>query len=210
MTELRSDSGPSGVLPDSPRPGTRSPEWKNLVEEITGCRRCSLGASRTHVVIYRGAEEPVVLFVGEAPGADEDRAGVPFVGRAGRRLDSAIERIGLSPDEFGVLNLIKCRPPANVFDRKAAAACRPFLERQLSLLRPKLVVPLGAQALRALAPEAPPITQASGVGIRRGAWMVFPLLHPAAAMHAPRYRAQWDAGVDALAAQLPALLTEGL
>lgn len=156
-------------------------------------------------MVYRGGLSPLVVFVGEAPGATEDREGLPFVGRSGRRLDGAIERAALAPEEVGVLNLIKCRPPANRFDRAAARTCRPFLDRQLDLLRPRGLVTLGAHALRALDPTAPPVLRAAGEARPIGRGTLFPMIHPAAAMRSRRLAERWVHDVDALARWIPAL-----
>jgi uracil-DNA glycosylase family 4 len=150
------------------------------------------------VVLYRGGPNPRVLFVGEAPGSEEDRTGLPFVGRSGKRLDLAIAALHLKDGEFGVLNLVKCHPPDNRFTLAAARACRPFLDRQLDLLRPEVIVTLGAHALRSFDPDAPSITVAAGRQRRWRSIPLFPLLHPAAAMHAPKYRARWDLDVRKL------------
>lgn len=167
--------------------------WATLQAEIERCVRCPLHATRQRVVVYRGSASPLVLFVGEAPGAAEDAAGRPFVGRAGQRLDRAVAALGLSAAEYGMLNLIKCRPPANRYSPIAAARCRPFLDRQLELLRPPIVVPLGRHALRAFDPSAPPISQAAGRPRRVGGTTLFPLIHPAAVRsHATRERWEHD------------------
>src|SRR5580658_9355603 len=118
---------PAGPLPATALAAGFGPAWTALESEIRTCRKCPLHASRTNAVIYRGSPTPRLLFVGEAPGATEDRTGVPFVGRSGLRLDAAILGVGLGPSDYGVLNLVKCRPPANRFDRDAGAACRPYL-----------------------------------------------------------------------------------
>ena len=172
--------------------------WARLEREIRACRRCPLHATRSHVVVYRGSARPRVLFVGEAPGAEEDRAGVPFVGRAGRRLDAAVAALGLAPSEWGVLNLVKCRPPGNRFPPASAVACRPFLARQLELLQPEVIVTLGRYPLGAFDPGAPPITQSAGAARRAGDRWVFPLLHPAAPLHAPRLHARWAQDLEKL------------
>ena len=172
--------------------------WANLSAEIAACTRCELHRTRRQVVIYRGAPRPRVLFVGEAPGAAEDLAGRPFVGRAGRRLDEAARSIGLADDAWGVLNLVKCRPPGNRFLPSAAEACRPFLLRQLDLLRPSVVVTLGRHALGALDPTAPPVTEAAGILRSWNGRPLFPLLHPAAPLHAPRLRERWARDLVAL------------
>jgi len=174
-----------------------------LTREIQGCRRCPLGSTRTQAVVYRGSLTPRVVFVGEAPGAAEDRAGIPFVGRSGRRLDAAIARIGLTARDFGVLNVLKCRPPGNRFDRAAARTCRPFLDRQLDLLRAPILVTLGASALRAVDPSAPAMLAASGHPRVLGRRSLFPLIHPAAALRSRRLAERWSHDVDALRAWLP-------
>jgi uracil-DNA glycosylase len=179
-------------------------EWARLSHEIRTCQRCPLGQTRRHAVVYRGSLTPRVVFVGEAPGALEDRTGIPFVGRSGRRLDTAIERLGLGSSEFGVLNVLKCRPPGNRFDRSAASTCRPYLDRQLALLRPEVVVTLGASALRAFDPSAPPILKAAGRPRPPGLWRVFPLLHPAAALRSRRWAKRWEDDFTALGAWLAA------
>jgi uracil-DNA glycosylase len=179
-------------------PGAVGHAWELLSSEIVACTRCPLHAGRTHAVVYRGGAHPTVVFVGEAPGKDEDLAGVPFVGRAGRALDRAIASVGLDPTTVGIVNLIKCRPPENRFDPDAASTCRPYLDRQLALLRPERIVTLGRHALRALAPSAPPITAAAGFVQHGPAGPVFALLHPAAPMHAPKYAERWEHDLIAL------------
>ena len=153
--------------------------------------------------MYRGGRQPTIVFVGEAPGAEEDRVGVPFVGRSGRLLDAAVAELALDPEAFGVLNVLKCRPPANRFDPAAAATCRPFLDRQLALLAPRVIVTLGARALRALDPAAPPILQVAGAPRSGTEPALFPLIHPAASMRSRRLKARWQNDLGALAAWLP-------
>jgi len=143
-----------------------------------------------------------VVFVGEAPGAEEDRTGVPFVGRSGRELDRAVSRLGLSEDEFGVLNVLKCRPPGNRFDLSAARTCRPYLDRQLALLRPQVIVTLGARALTAIDPAAPRMLAAAGRPRPGAALPHFPLIHPAAALRSRRLRERWESDVLALSSWL--------
>jgi uracil-DNA glycosylase len=178
-------------------------EWERLCAEIRTCTRCSLYRHRIQTVIYRGGPSPAVVFVGEAPGALEDRTGIPFVGASGRRLDTAIERMRLAPKDFGVLNLVKCRPPGNRFDEQAARVCRPYLDRQLDLLRPRLIVTLGARALRAFDPEAPPISRAAGTWRTWKGVALFPLVHPAAGLHSRRFRERWERDVATLTALVP-------
>jgi DNA polymerase len=150
-------------------------------------------------VVYRGGSFPWLVFVGEAPGAKEDQEGVPFVGRSGRVLDDAVRSLGLPDGATGILNVLKCRPPGNRFDRRAAATCRPFLDRQLDLLRPSLLVSLGASALRTLDPKAPPVLRASGRWRKGPRGPLFPMLHPAAALRSTRLKERWEHDVRALA-----------
>jgi DNA polymerase len=173
-------------------------EWERLSAEIQACRKCPLGDFRTQAVVYRGGLAPRVLFVGEAPGAEEDRLGLPFVGRSGRILDSGIASLGLSPKSFGVLNVLKCRPPGNRFDVRAARTCRPYLDRQLELLRPEVIVTLGARALCAVDPSAPPVLRAAGRPLRDGIPRLFPLVHPAAALRSRRLAKRWEHDLAAL------------
>ncbi|MCI4325445.1 MAG: uracil-DNA glycosylase [Thermoplasmata archaeon] len=178
--------------------GTSTPEWARLSAEIRGCTLCELHRTRTQAVVYRGGAHPRVVFVGEAPGAEEDRRGEPFVGRSGHRLDEGIATLGLSPEEFGIVNLLKCRPPKNVFSRTSSVTCRPYLDRQLALLAPPFIVALGAHALRQLDPGAPRITDAAGVPRSGGGWTLVPLLHPAATFRSRRNLERWTHDLAAL------------
>ena len=189
-------TGPLDGEPDAPESWRRA--WESLSAEIRACRLCPLGSVRTHAVVYRGSASPRVVFVGEAPGAAEDRLGVPFVGRSGRRLDAAIERVGLRSGDFGVLNVLKCRPPGNRFDRSAARTCRPYLDRQLALLNPRALVSLGASALRSLDPAAPAVLEVAGRPRPWGTIALFPLVHPAAALRSRRLAERWDLDVGRL------------
>jgi uracil-DNA glycosylase len=172
--------------------------WERLSEQIRSCRKCPLGHSRTQAVVYRGGLAPRVVFIGEAPGADEDRTGLPFVGRSGRELDRAVESLGLSPEAYGVLNVLKCRPPGNRFDPSAARTCRPYLDQQIGLLRPEVIVTLGAQALRTADPTAAPMLKSAGRPREHGKLPHFPLIHPAAALRSRHLRERWETDVRAL------------
>jgi DNA polymerase len=122
--------------------------WADLVTAVQGCVACpELAASRTQVVPGVAPPGADVLLVGEAPGAQEDETGVPFVGRSGRLLDGLLGEAGLRRDQVAVANVLKCRPPANRKPRRAEVArCRPWLDRQLDLLDPVVVVALGGTA----------------------------------------------------------------
>ena len=173
------------------------------MRDIASCTRCPLHETRTHVVVYRGGPRPSTVFIGEAPGAEEDRQGRPFVGRSGRLLDESIAGLGLTASEFGIVNLVKCRPPKNAFSPSAAATCRPFLDRQLELLGPELLVSLGAHALAALDPSAPRVGLSAGTERTSSGRRLFPLLHPAATFRSRRNLDRWRADLERLRPRLP-------
>ena len=153
----------------------------------------------THMVPGHGSPTARVVVVGEAPGASEDRAGKPFVGRAGRLLDEVLERAGLPREEVWVTNVIKARPPGNRDPRPDEVAhCRPWLQAELELLAPWLVVPLGRHALAHFAPGQK-ITQVAGTRLTAADGRVLvPLLHPAAALRSPPMRERLFADADRL------------
>lgn len=169
------------------------------------CQACHLASTRTLVVVYRGAPSPRFLFVGEAPGAQEDRDGRPFVGRAGRILDEATEQAGLAAEEWGVTNVVMCRPPGNRFDPEAARACRPWLSSKVASLAPRVVVTLGTHALAAFAPEALPVTSSTGRLRAWGAAQLFPMVHPASTLRSRGYRDRWRSDWERFRELLPEL-----
>lgn len=119
----------------------------HLEEEIRKCANCSLYEDATNPVIMKGSHKPKVLFIGEAPGKTEDMTGIPFSGRAGKKLDEMIEYMGLSADDYAVINVLKCRPPNNRKPRKSEIGqCKPFLIAQIELLAPEVIILLGNTA----------------------------------------------------------------
>jgi uracil-DNA glycosylase family 4 len=143
----------------------------------------------SRMVPGEGNPSAAVMFVGEAPGATEDELGRPFVGRAGRLLGELLAEADLVREDVWITNVVKARPPKNR-DPKAAevAHCMPWLERELELIRPRLVVPLGRHALKHFAPLAR-IGDVHGAAVPAGAYELFPLYHPAAAMYNQTLRA---------------------
>lgn len=187
----------------------RAAALATLAREIEACRACPLGATRSHSVPGEGAEDADLLFVGEAPGSSEDLVGRPFVGAAGKFLDFLLSLAGRSRADVFVLNVVKCRPPENRDPEPTEiAACAPFLHRQLSLLSPVIVAPLGRHALRTFAPTAK-ISEVhggpllGGEGLPLGATL-FPLYHPAAALHNGALRPTLERDMGALIRELPA------
>jgi len=165
-----------------------------IAEEVASCTRCGLHATRTKAVPGQGNPAAEILFVGEAPGADEDRSGLAFVGRAGQLLTKMIKAMGFEREEVFIANVLKCRPPGNRDPRpEEAAACLPFLKRQIRLIRPGVIVALGAHAARNL------LGTSESVGRMRGREHVYegiPLVvtyHPSYLLRSPgEKRKAWD------------------
>jgi DNA polymerase len=151
-----------------------------LAEQASGCTRCTLAESRTQVVFGMGNPAADLLFVGEGPGAEEDKVGLPFVGRSGRLLDRLVlEEMGLTRADFSITNVVKCRPPGNRDPRPAEiAACRPYLEQQLDLIDPKVVVTLGNFASKLLLDTDVGVTKLRGRSYPYRAGVLIPTVHP--------------------------------
>ena len=156
-------------------------DWEALREECLHCRACTLADTRTKVVFGVGAENAEVLLIGEAPGANEDAQGEPFVGRAGKLLDDMLAMIGLDRSRIYITNSVKCRPPQNRDPLNTEKdACRGYLSRQLALMKPKIIVCLGRIAAKAIIKEDFKITQEHGQWFQRGGVQMTAIYHPAA------------------------------
>lgn len=155
-----------------------------LREEAIGCVRCRLSEGRTQVVFGVGDPSADLVFVGEGPGAEEDRRGEPFVGRSGQLLDRLmVEEMGLDRSRCYIANVVKCRPPDNRDPRPdEIAACRPYLEEQLRLIDPKVVVTLGNFASKLLLDTTEGITRLRGRTYPFGSATLVPTFHPAAVL----------------------------
>jgi uracil-DNA glycosylase family 4 len=157
---------------------------KSLQAEADNCRKCGLSASRTQVVFGDGNPRADILFVGEAPGLNEDLQGRPFVGAAGKLLSDCLGRIGLKREDVYIANIIKCRPPENRNPkREEIASCRPYLLRQIEIIHPRVVCTLGNFAAQTLLEKKVAIMKIRGQYFQMGNVLVFPMLHPAAALH---------------------------
>ncbi|HDN79218.1 MAG: uracil-DNA glycosylase [Chloroflexi bacterium] len=179
-------------------------ELEKLYEEIRNCHKCRLAESRTNAVPGEGPEDAQIMFIGEAPGFHEDRQGRPFVGAAGRFLDQLLESIGIKREEVYICNVIKCRPPGN---RDPLAdeikACAPYLDRQIEIIKPRLIVTLGRFSLAKFLPKAS-ISKVHGQLIRVGDLTCYPVFHPAAALHQPR----WKSAVEEDFRRIPEILKQ--
>lgn len=154
--------------------------WKDLQNEVSCCRACLYGAERLHTVFGEGATNARLVFVGEGPGREEDESGRPFVGRAGRLLRKILEETGIDPSYIYIANIVKCRPFNNENPREEAVrACLPFLERQLMLLSPRLIVALGKVPGTILSGEKGiRITREHGRVTRHGKFPLLLTFHP--------------------------------
>lgn len=175
-------------LPDPPE--TSAPPTGETIESVAdlealdrfldGCTRCRLSEKRRNIVVGEGAVAADLMFIGEGPGAEEDRTGRPFVGQAGRLLDRMIFALGFERSEVYIGNVVKCRPPSNRDpETEEMAACSSFLDRQIELIRPRIIVALGRIAARHLTGTTKPM------GALRGRWASYhgiplmPIFHPA-------------------------------
>jgi DNA polymerase len=156
--------------------------------EILQCQRCPLCQSRTHSVPGEGSAKANIMFIGEAPGKSEDEQGRPFVGRAGKLLDSLLNTAGLSREQVYITNMVKCRPPDNR-DPKAeeVAACEPYLEQQIQSIKPKVIVTLGRHAMMRFLPGQS-ISRIHGKLHKIDGKTIYPTFHPAAALRFVKWR----------------------
>ena len=161
--------------------------WNDLKEKCLQCTGCILCEKRTKVVFGEGYIGARIMFIGEGPGQQEDEQGRPFVGRAGILLDKMLDSIGLSRQTNAMIcNVVKCRPPGNrVPDRQEAAACLPYLRAQVAIVKPQIIVCLGATAVKHVLDSSVTITQTRGQWYeKKGFWMIA-TFHPAALLRDP-------------------------
>ncbi len=186
------ETGALAVSPDAPGHDdatARRERLKQVFLEARGCTKCAqLAAARQHVVFGSGHANARLMLVGEVPSAREDEQGVPFTGAAGKLLDDLLSSIGVAREDVFVTHALKCRPPGNRdADPSEVAKCRPYLEEQVRLVRPRVICTLGNFATRAVTGDATPVTQRHGraetVEVGEAAVYVVPLYHPAAALY---------------------------
>ncbi len=173
-----------------------------LEQEILTCTRCRLSEGRTRAVPGQGPVPARVLLVGEAPGEQEDRTGRPFAGRAGKVLDALLASIGLSRTGVFITSILKCRPPKNRDPKRdEIALCTPYLERQIALLRPSVIVPMGRFSASVIMDlfgiPGGKISEIHGKPVRviapHGPVIIFPVYHPAVVTHNPPLRSDLEA-----------------
>ena len=174
-------------------------ELEAVAAEAAGCTRCRLHQSRTQVVFGQGDPRADLMFVGEAPGFHEDRQGIPFVGPSGQLLNRLLEGIGLRRQDVYIANVVKSRPPQNRDPQPdEIAACRPWLDAQIRLVDPKVVVTLGNFAAKTLLETTTGITRLRGQTYPFQGRVLLPTFHPAAALHAQGRRTAGPCPLEAM------------
>ena len=153
-------------------------------KEIEDCQKCGLAGSRTHLVFGEGNHKADIVFVGEAPGKNEDHQARPFIGTAGKLLSELLDSIGLKREDVYIANVVKCRPPENRNPKaEEIASCIPYLWKQIEWIRPKVVCTLGNFATQTLLGQKTGIMKLRGQPIQVKNFIVYPMLHPAAVLH---------------------------
>jgi DNA polymerase len=155
--------------------------WEELEDSIKNCSKCKLCQNRTNIVFGTGNKNSKLMFIGEGPGADEDRLGEPFVGKAGKLMNFAFEAVGLKREEVYIANIVKCRPPQNRNpESDEVLACLDYLRNQVLLVKPEIIVLLGSVALKNILGKEYGITSARGKWVEKKEISYMPTWHPAA------------------------------
>ncbi|MBQ3415910.1 MAG: uracil-DNA glycosylase [Clostridia bacterium] len=155
--------------------------WEELEKSIENCKKCKLYSTRQNIVFGIGNKNAKIMFIGEGPGADEDKKGEPFVGKAGKLMDMAFETVGIKREDVYIANIVKCRPPANRDpEEDETYACMDYLRNQVMLVRPKVIVLLGRIALQNILGKEYKITASRGNWIEKKGINYLPTWHPAA------------------------------
>ena len=155
--------------------------WEELEESIKNCNKCKLFRTRQNIVFGTGNRNAKLMFIGEGPGADEDRLGEPFVGRAGKLMNLAFQTLGIDRKEVYIANVVKCRPPSNRNpEEDEAVACLDYLRNQVMLVQPEIIVLLGSVALKNILGKEYGITASRGKWVEKKGIKYMPTWHPAA------------------------------
>lgn len=154
---------------------------EELKESIKNCEKCKLCKTRTNIVLGTGDNNAKIMFIGEGPGADEDKEGLPFVGKAGKLMNFALEGIGINRDSLYITNIVKCRPPQNRDpESDEIEACIEYVKNQIGIIKPKIIVLLGKIALQNILGSEYKITSSRGKWLEKDGIMFMPTWHPAA------------------------------
>ncbi len=177
---------------------TASEQLAEIIAEVASCHKCPLAQTRNKTVPGEGSATAEVMFVGEGPGRDEDETGRPFVGRAGKFLDELIASLPMRREDVYIANIVKCRPPNNRDPERAEVdQCSDYLRRQIEIIDPLVIVPLGRHALGWFMPELR-ITQSNGKTFRNNNRVLMPLLHPSSGLRNPEHKRMLQEGIHNL------------
>jgi len=194
---------PAAAIPATPQPRDPSTPWDILSTEAHDCTKCRLAGTRRNVVFGVGNPSADLMFIGEAPGRDEDEKGEPFVGRAGQLLTDIIKAMKLTRDDVYIANVIKCRPPENRNpEPDELDACRPFIQRQVEIIKPKVIVALGRFGLQSLTEKAYGITAVRGTWLEYNGIKLMPTYHPAYLLRNPGAKKEVWADMKKVMAEL--------
>jgi uracil-DNA glycosylase len=188
LEALGIDRWQARALAPAPAPAAEPAAWEALQAAVSGCTRCELARTRTQTVFGVGARRAELLVIGEAPGAEEDRQGEPFVGRAGQLLNSMLRAMGHPRESVFIANVLKCRPPGNRDPKpEEVACCMPYLQQQVDLIAPTLILALGRIAAQNLLATDTPIGRLRGQvhQFGRGATPLIVTYHPAYLLRSP-------------------------
>ena len=191
----RGQADPAAGLDVAPLPeASAKPGWAELRDTVAACTRCALHQGRTQTVFGVGNQDADWMIIGEAPGAEEDRRGEPFVGRAGKLLDEMLFAVGQSRDSVFIANILKCRPPNNRDPKPdESAECRGYLERQIELVQPRIIVAVGRIAAQLLLDTDTPVGRLRGKTHYLGSTPLVVTYHPAYLLRSPsQKRKSWD------------------
>ena len=183
---------------------------ESLAAFCADCKKCALGESRTNLVFGTGNPNAELMFVGEAPGEQEDLSGIPFVGRAGQLLDKFLYAVGIERSDVYIANILKCRPPKNRDPLpEEEAACIGYLREQVRLIRPRVIVCLGRiSAMKLIKPDFK-ITQEHGTWFEKGNYLMTAVYHPAALLRDPRKKEDMLEDMKRIKAKLDEMQEEG-
>lgn len=187
---VRRDYASSAAEPEADPLDPAGMDWQALEPAVAACERCELHRGRTQTVFGVGNRRAEFMIVGEAPGAEEDRRGEPFVGRAGKLLDAMLAALGFDRSDVFIANVLKCRPPENRDPRpEEAAACAPWLDRQIALVQPRVLIAVGKHAAQRLLGTDSPMGRLRGRPHRYGNVPVVVTWHPAYLLRRPEAKA---------------------
>lgn len=155
--------------------------WEDLEKSILECEKCRLCTNRTNIVFGQGNKKARLMFIGEGPGADEDKQGIPFVGKAGQLMNNAFQALEINREDVYIANIVKCRPPSNrVPEDDEVQTCLNYLRNQVILIKPKIIVLLGSTALKNILGKEYGITAVRGNWMEKNGIKYMPTWHPAA------------------------------